>query len=308
MTPSTPRSISIGAETSPVKAPSWASCMFWAATRTGLWKQCSTAACSEVKDGQTTTSGSDPETRGRISPRNRSVSSVVLCIFQLAARIAVRSGIEQGLQARQVPPLHQLERGAAAGREPIDGIGKLEALQGGHRIAAADHGVPGGRRDRLGDGSGSTPERLELEGPHRPIPEDGPGPGDSLAEIGDRVAPDVESHPALGHVDAVQQTALRVRVELPAEAEVLGQLQDRVAPVGLLEHLPGRLNALLLDERVAGVAALRLEEAEAHRPADQDLLGEAEEAVDHAELVGHLRPAEHDHQRPLGIVANRSEL
>ena len=87
MTPSTPRSSSIGAETSPVKAPSSASCMFCAATRTRLWEQCSTAVFSEVKGGQTTTSGPpDSGTRGRNSARKRSVSSTVLCIFQLAAR------------------------------------------------------------------------------------------------------------------------------------------------------------------------------------------------------------------------------
>jgi hypothetical protein len=61
--------------------------MFCAATRTRLWKQCSTAAFNEVKGGQTTTSGPpDSGTSGRNSPRKRSVSSVVLFIFQFAAR------------------------------------------------------------------------------------------------------------------------------------------------------------------------------------------------------------------------------
>ncbi len=47
MTPSTPSSSSIGGETSPVKAPVSASCMFCAATFTRLWAQCSTAAFSD---------------------------------------------------------------------------------------------------------------------------------------------------------------------------------------------------------------------------------------------------------------------
>ena len=95
-------------------------------------------------------------------------------------------------------------------------------------------------------------------------------------------------------------------VELSAEHEVLRQLEDRVALLGLGQHTLRRLDALLLDQRVAGVAALGLEEAEAHRAADQDLLGEAQEAVDHAELVGHLGAAQDDDQRSLRIVADRA--
>src|SRR5215207_2046744 len=147
--------------------------MFCAATRTRLWKLSSTAVLSEVNDGQTTISGPpDSGTRGRSSARKRSVSSVVLCIFQLAARIAARSGILQSLDPGKFAPLHQLQRGAAA-----------------HRVA-------GGGGDRLGDGSGSSRERLELECPHRAIPEDRAGACKPLAEIRNGVAADVESHPA----------------------------------------------------------------------------------------------------------------
>ena len=43
--------------------------------------------------------------------------------------------------------------------------------------------------------------------------------------------------------------------------------------------------------------ALRPEEAEAHRSADQDLVGELEKALDDADLVADLGAAEHDDQR-----------
>ena len=59
-----------------------------------------------------------------------------------------------------------------------------------------------------------------------------------------------------------------------------------------------QLHALLLDQRVAGSDPLRPEEAEAHRAADQDPVGELQEAVDHADLVGDLGAAEDDDQRP----------
>ncbi len=119
---------------------------------------------------------------------------------------------------------------------------------------------------------------------------------------------DVEAHPALRHVDAVQLPGLGAGLELQAEHQVLRQLEDRVAALRLLEHALGGLDALGLDQRVAGVATLGLEEAEAHRAADQDLLGKAEEAVDHAELVSHLGAAEDDDQRSLRVVANRGQL
>ena len=44
----TPASTSIGAETSPVKAPSFSKCMFWAATATALPFAAATAAPSAV--------------------------------------------------------------------------------------------------------------------------------------------------------------------------------------------------------------------------------------------------------------------
>jgi hypothetical protein len=85
ITASTPTSRSIGAETSPVKAPAASSCMFWAPTRTLLWAQCSTADLSATNEGQTTTSGPPLATLGRKSPRKASASSIVLFIFQFAA-------------------------------------------------------------------------------------------------------------------------------------------------------------------------------------------------------------------------------
>src|SRR3954447_7249261 len=125
--------------------------MFWAATRTRLCRQSSTAIFRDVKGGQTTTSGPGSSARGRNSARNASVSSLVLFIFQLAASSGVRSGIAQRLDTRQIPTLHQLERGPAAGRDPVDGIRQAELLKRRDRVAAARNRVAGRRRDRLGE-------------------------------------------------------------------------------------------------------------------------------------------------------------
>src|SRR5512144_3197962 len=306
ITPSTPSSTSIGAETSPVKAPSGSSCMFWAATRTGLRAQCSTAVFSDRKGGQTTTSGPDSGRRGRKSARKLSVSSRVLYIFQLAARSGVL--MRQRLLTGQLDALHQLQRGAASGRDPVDRVREAEPVQCGDGVSTTDDGVTRGGGNRLRDGAGAGVEGRYLEGPHRPVPEDGPGAGEPLAEVGRGAGAHVEPRPARGHVDPVQRPRRGAGVELPAEDQVLRQLEDRVAALGLGEHPLGGLDPLLLDQRVSGVPPLGLEEAEAHRAADQDLLGEAEEAVDHAELVGHLGPAEDDDQRALRMVADGGEL
>src|SRR5436305_11422054 len=81
--------------------------------------------------------------------------------------------VEQDLDARQLLALEQLERGAASGRESVDPPGEAELLQGGNRVAAADDRLSRRVGNRLGDGAGARREGLELEGPHRSVPEHG---------------------------------------------------------------------------------------------------------------------------------------
>src|SRR3954454_9755499 len=100
--------------------------------------------------------------RGSSASTNSAASATVLFIFQLAAMYGVRSGIgallgrrvlvQQGLDPGQLLPLQQLQRRTAAGREPVDPVVEAELAQRGARVAAADHGRAGRRRDRLGDG------------------------------------------------------------------------------------------------------------------------------------------------------------
>ena len=93
-----------------------------------------------------------------------------------------------------------------------------------------------------------------------------------------------------------------------AEHEVDRQGQLAVGLLGPLQRLGGQLDALLLDQRVAGLDPLRAEEAEAHRAADQDLVGDLEEAVDDADLVGDLGAAEDDDQRPRRVLDHPGQL
>ena len=87
---------------------------------------------------------------------------------------------------------------------------------------------------------------------------------------------DVEPHPAVGHVDAVELAGARCpRRSCRPSTRSLGSTSSQSEPSACAEHALRQLDALLLDQRVAGRDAPAPEEAEAHRAADQDLVGEA---------------------------------
>ena len=157
---------------------------------------------------------------------------------------------------------------------------------------------------RLGDGARAGRERLELERAHRAVPEDRPGAGDLLAVGLGGARTDVEAHPAVRHVDAVELAALGVGVEGLAEHEVDGQTQLLAAA---REELAGRVEVLVGTQRVADRVALHGQEREAHRAADEDGVGALQEGLEHADLVGHLGAADDRHQRPRGVLEDAGE-
>ena len=157
---------------------------------------------------------------------------------------------------------------------------------------------------RLGDRARAGRERLELEGAHRAVPEDGAGAGDLLAVGLGGARTDVEAHPAVGHVDAVELAALGVGVEGPAEDEVDGQAQLLAAA---REQLAGRVEVLVGTQRVADRVALDGQEREGHRAADEDRVGALQEGLEHPDLVGHLGAADDRHQRPRGVLEDAGE-
>src|ERR1700755_2784736 len=194
--------------------------------------------------------------RGSSASMNAAASATVLCIFQLAAMYGVRSGIcillgdgllvEQRFNSGQLLPLQQLQRGAAAGREPIDPVAEAKLDQRRDRVATADHRRPRPRGDGRGDWASASRERRQLEGSHRAVPEHSPGNADRLGVGLGSTWPDVQSHPAIRPLDAVAILALGLSGELTAEHQVDRQLQFAVALLGSLQCLLGELDALLL--------------------------------------------------------------
>src|SRR3954467_15691208 len=89
----------------------------------------------------------------------------------------------QDLDAGELLALEVLEAGTSTGRDVSErGLVEAEGAYGGRGVAAADHGEPVDLGQRLGDGSGAGRERVDLEDPHRAVPEDGVRVGECRGE------------------------------------------------------------------------------------------------------------------------------
>ena len=204
--------------------------------------------------------------------------------------------------------LEQLERRAAAGRQVRDRVGQAEALQRRRRVAAADHRravvrapapprPPACRRRTARartrpSGRSRTPCGRPRSPARRPPRVRGP--------MSSPIQPSGTSRPSITRVSASAS-------KRSASTRSCGSSSRQRRLLGQLQHPPRELDALLLDQRVAGRAPHRAEEAEAHRAADQDRVGDLEEALDHADLVAHLGAAEDDDERVLGVGQQRGQ-
>ncbi len=77
--------------------------------------------------------------------------------------------------------------------------------------------------------------------------------------------------------------------------------------LGTLEVALDRVDLVGLEQALADLVTLRREEGEDHAAADEETVGRAEQVADDAELVGHLRAAEHDGIRPLGVLGEAAQ-
>ena len=88
-----------------------------------------------------------------------------------------------------------------------------------------------------------------------------------------------------------------------ADHQVRRKLHARTPRIGRLGQRATRvLDVLIAAQRLADAVTLRAEEREAHRAADDHHISEVEEAVDHADLVGDLRAADHRHERARRVL------
>ena len=178
-------------------------------------------------------------------------------------------------------------------------VGEPETAYGGCGIAATDDGEAVDLGERRSDRPGALGEGVELEDPHRAVPEHGPGTADRLGEALARLGSDVEPDLVAGHRVGRHHGRGRVRVERGRDHDVGGQHDLDTALGGPAEVLAAGLHLVLLEQALADLVALRRQEGEHHPAADQQGVGLAEQVVDHRELVADLGAAEHDHVGPL---------
>ena len=116
-----------------------------------------------------------------------------------------------------------------------------------------------------------------------------------------RLGADVEAHPPVGDRVGRDDPRRRVCRDPLGDHHVVREHKLAAALAGIGHRPPGHL--LPLGVLVPGCpdgGAARREERERHGAADEHGIGEAREAVNDADLVGHLRPADHHDEGVLG--------
>ena len=101
--------------------------------------------------------------------------------------------------------------------------------------------------------------------------------------------------------------ASRRRPELGGDHDVGRQHDLARRLLGPLEVAPAGVDLVLLEQALADLVALGLEEGEHHAAADQQPVGLAEQVVDDAELVGDLGAAEHHDVGPLRVLGEPAQ-
>ena len=203
----------------------------------------------------------------------------------------------------QLAALEQLQRGAAAGREPVDAVRQPELGERRRRVAAAHHGRARRVGHRLGHGAGAGGERLELEGAHRAVPEHGAGAPRSRARrrrpcAGRRRGPSSRRAPRCRRARAARR---RRRSGRRARGRCGSSRRQSLPSAAGQRPRASSTPSSSTSESPVGLPC-GPEEAEAHRAADQQRVRHVEEALDQRDLVVDLRAAEHDHQRPVGAL------
>ena len=149
---------------------------------------------------------------------------------------------------------------------------------------------------------------VELERAHRAVPEDGAAAGDPPRRRRRRLRPDVEAHPAVGDLDPVELRRSASAVNPSASTRSTGSRSSQLARLGVGQRPRAALDAVLSHREAPTSWPWARKKREAHRAADQDRVGQLEEALDHAELVGHLGAAEDGDQRPRRVREDSVEL
>ncbi len=146
-------------------------------------------------------------------------------------------------------------------------------------------------------------ERVELEDAHRAVPEHRLGVGQRRGERRARTPARCRGRSGRrGSASAGTTVAGASAANSGATTMSVGSTSWTPASSARSQVAAAGVELVLLEEALADLVALRLEEGEHHAAADEQLVGLAEQVVDDAELVGDLGAAEHDGVGPLRVL------
>src|SRR6266478_3062240 len=247
----------MGAETSPVKAPSLLQETFWPAMATRELFAASKAVEIAVNGGATTMSQCSAfETSGRNEEKNARVSASVLYIFQLPAitrRRICASGKKEKDNAETPRPGRGKRRMQRLRREEGDSfVG--EGFDAGEFASAEEFeggAAAGGRGDGFGYLESAFGERGHFEYAHGTIPNDGFGGGNFLAIGVDGFRADIETHPAVGRGGNGNRFRSGVGFEFGANDMIDGKKQSEFSRLRFFTQTFGEIQLVVLDEGLA---------------------------------------------------------
>src|SRR6267378_2496916 len=218
-----PASASMGAETSPVNAPSLLQETFWPAMAMLEPFASSTAVCIAVNGGATTMSQcSAAATSGRNEEKNARVSASVLYIFQLPA--ITRRRIEASRERKDNAETLRTQRVRREERESFvgEGFGHFERALG---------------------------ESGHFEYAHGAIPNDGFGRGNFLAIGVDGLGTDIEPHPAVGSGGNGERLRCGIRFEFGADDVIDRQEKGEFLCLRFFTQAASEFEFVVFDER-----------------------------------------------------------
>src|SRR6267142_5343847 len=308
-----PASASMGAETSPVKAPSLLQETFWPEMAMLVPFAKSAAAEMAVKGGATMMSQClEFATSGVKAEKNARVSASVLYIFQLPAitrrrmprppkikrtgrnacptraRESACSFVGEGFDAGELASAEKLEGSAAAGRDMGNLVGNTGLVNGGNGIAASDDrngAAASGRGDRFGDFERAFCERGHFEYAHWAVPHDGFCPCNFLAVGFDGLRANIQAHPAVRSSGNRNDLRRGVRFEFRADDVIDGQQERKFLLARFVAQAPCEVQLVIFDERVAYGLAVGFEKGVSHAAPNQHAVGDFHQIFDDFDLV-----------------------
>ncbi len=149
----------------------------------------------------------------------------------------------------------------------------------------------------MGHGLCSSGKRVELEDSHRAVPENGLGVLHRLGEQSDGGRADVHPIPTFGDLLHGHDLGFGTGLTTGCHDAVHGKIEFHPPQQSMFLDAPGKVQHIVLDQRVADFHPHRLEEREGHPASDNDLVHALPQVLDHPDFPRDFGSAQDRHER-----------